>query len=40
MDRRKVLLIGWDAADWEHTNLLLEGGLMPTPDNLINWGHE
>jgi predicted AlkP superfamily phosphohydrolase/phosphomutase/tetratricopeptide (TPR) repeat protein len=38
MDRRKVLLIGWDAADWEHITLLLEEGLMPTLDSLINRG--
>src|SRR2546430_8341636 len=36
--RRKVLLIGWDAADWEHINPLLEEGLMPTLDALINRG--
>jgi predicted AlkP superfamily phosphohydrolase/phosphomutase/tetratricopeptide (TPR) repeat protein len=35
---RKVLLIGWDAADWEHINPLLEEGLMPTLDGLINRG--
>ena len=34
----KVLLIGWDAADWEHINPLLEEGLMPTLDALINRG--
>jgi len=28
--RRKVLLIGWDAADWEHITSLLEEGLEPT----------
>jgi predicted AlkP superfamily phosphohydrolase/phosphomutase/tetratricopeptide (TPR) repeat protein len=36
--RRKVLLIGWDAADWEHINPLLEEGWMPTLDDLINRG--
>jgi predicted AlkP superfamily phosphohydrolase/phosphomutase/tetratricopeptide (TPR) repeat protein len=36
--RRKVLLIGWDAADWEHITPLLEEGLMPTLDSLINRG--
>jgi predicted AlkP superfamily phosphohydrolase/phosphomutase/tetratricopeptide (TPR) repeat protein len=35
---RKVLLIGWDAADWEHITPLLEEGLMPTLDSLINRG--
>jgi predicted AlkP superfamily phosphohydrolase/phosphomutase/tetratricopeptide (TPR) repeat protein len=38
MDRRKVLLIGWDAADWEHITPLLEEGLMPTLDDFINHG--
>ncbi len=36
--KRKVLLIGWDAADWEHINPLLEEGLMPALDGLINRG--
>ncbi len=36
--KRKVLLIGWDAADWEHITPLLEEGLMPTLDALINRG--
>ncbi len=36
--RRKVLLIGWDAADWEHIHPLLDAGLLPTLDGLINRG--
>ena len=28
--KRKVLLIGWDAADWEVITPLLEEGLMPS----------
>jgi predicted AlkP superfamily phosphohydrolase/phosphomutase/tetratricopeptide (TPR) repeat protein len=36
--KRKVLLIGWDAADWEHINPLIEQGLMPTLDKIINNG--
>ncbi len=36
--RRKVLLIGWDGADWEHINPLLEEGLLPTLEALINRG--
>ncbi len=36
--KRKVLLVGWDAADWEHITPLLEEGLMPTLDSLINRG--
>jgi predicted AlkP superfamily phosphohydrolase/phosphomutase/tetratricopeptide (TPR) repeat protein len=38
MRSRKVLLIGWDAADWEHITPLLEEGLMPTLDAFINRG--
>jgi predicted AlkP superfamily phosphohydrolase/phosphomutase/tetratricopeptide (TPR) repeat protein len=38
MASRKVLLIGWDAADWEHINPLLEEGVMPTLDAFINRG--
>jgi predicted AlkP superfamily phosphohydrolase/phosphomutase/tetratricopeptide (TPR) repeat protein len=36
--QRRVLLIGWDAADWEHITPLLEEGLMPTLDEFINRG--
>jgi predicted AlkP superfamily phosphohydrolase/phosphomutase len=36
--RRKVLLIGWDGADWEHINPLLEEGLLPTLEAFINRG--
>jgi predicted AlkP superfamily phosphohydrolase/phosphomutase/tetratricopeptide (TPR) repeat protein len=35
---KKVLLIGWDAADWKIINPLLDGGLMPTLDDFINHG--
>jgi predicted AlkP superfamily phosphohydrolase/phosphomutase/tetratricopeptide (TPR) repeat protein len=35
---KKVLLIGWDAADWKIINPLLDQGLMPTLENLINHG--
>lgn len=38
MSKRKVLLIGWDAADWEHINPLIEEGLMPTLEAFINRG--
>src|ERR1039457_813330 len=34
----KVLLIGWDSADWKIINPLLEAGLMPALDQLINQG--
>ena len=35
---KKVLLIGWDAADWKVINPLLDQGLMPTLDAFINHG--
>src|ERR1700722_13923741 len=35
---KKVLLIGWDAADWKIANPLLDQGLMPTLDDFINHG--
>jgi predicted AlkP superfamily phosphohydrolase/phosphomutase/tetratricopeptide (TPR) repeat protein len=35
---KKVLLIGWDAADWKVINPLLDQGLMPTLDEFINDG--
>ncbi len=35
---KKVLLIGWDAADWKVMNPLLDQGLMPTLDDFINHG--
>ncbi|HEY2799216.1 MAG TPA: alkaline phosphatase family protein [Chthoniobacterales bacterium] len=36
--KRKVLLIGWDAADWEVITPLLDEGLMPSLEGLINRG--
>jgi predicted AlkP superfamily phosphohydrolase/phosphomutase/cytochrome c-type biogenesis protein CcmH/NrfG len=35
---KKVLLIGWDAADWKVINPLLDQDLMPTLDDFINHG--
>ena len=34
----RVLLIGWDAADWEHMEPLLARGDMPTLQALLNRG--
>lgn len=34
----KVLLIGWDSADWKIINPLLEAGQMPTLDQFITEG--
>ncbi|MEM7453784.1 MAG: alkaline phosphatase family protein [Planctomycetota bacterium] len=36
--RKKILLIGWDAADWEHINPLLDQGLLPHLESFINTG--
>lgn len=36
--RNKVLLIGWDGADWEHITPLLDQGLLPGLEALINRG--
>ncbi|MGI8966944.1 MAG: alkaline phosphatase family protein [Limisphaerales bacterium] len=35
---QKILLIGWDAADWKIINPLLDAGLMPTLEKFINTG--
>jgi predicted AlkP superfamily phosphohydrolase/phosphomutase/tetratricopeptide (TPR) repeat protein len=34
----RVLLIGWDAADWEHINPMLERGELPALQSLIDEG--
>ena len=36
--KRKLLLIGWDAADWKIINKLIEKGQMPTLKKLISDG--
>jgi len=36
--KRKVLLIGWDAADWKVINPMIEAGEMPALEGLINNG--
>ena len=35
---KKVLLIGWDAADWKLINPLVDQGLMPTLNDFIDHG--
>lgn len=35
---RKVLLIGWDAADWKVITPLLDAGKMPNLERLVNGG--
>ena len=36
--KKKFLLIGWDAADWEHINPMLDQGLLPNLEKFINEG--
>ena len=36
MKKNKVLLIGWDAADWGIINPLMDNGLMPTLNKLVD----
>ena len=38
MSARRLLLIGWDGADWRFTNPLLDAGLMPALEGLIERG--
>ncbi len=38
MKKRKVLLIGWDAADWKIINPLMDSGQMPALESLVNNG--
>lgn len=35
---KKVLLLGWDAADWKIISPLLDAGLMPSLESLLNRG--
>lgn len=35
---KKVLLIGWDAADWKIISPLMDAGHMPTLEKLVNGG--
>jgi tetratricopeptide (TPR) repeat protein/predicted AlkP superfamily pyrophosphatase or phosphodiesterase len=36
--KRKLLVIGWDSADWKVINPLLDQGLMPNLERMINEG--
>lgn len=38
MSKKKILVIGWDGADWKAINPLIEKGLMPHTEKLINEG--
>ena len=35
---KKLLLVGWDAADWKVINPLLDAGLMPALEKIVNKG--
>src|SRR2546423_1536131 len=35
---RRLLLVGWDAGDWQVIHPLVDAGLMPTLERLINAG--
>ena len=35
---KKLLWIGWDGADWEHINPMLDAGLLPTLKQFVNQG--
>ncbi|NOQ26234.1 MAG: tetratricopeptide repeat protein [Bacteroidales bacterium] len=37
-NKKKVLLIGWDAADWKVINPLMDAGQMPALESLVNQG--
>ena len=36
--KKKVLLVGWDAADWKVIHPLMDSGLMPTTSRLVDSG--
>lgn len=38
MESRKLLLVGWDGADWRLINPLLDAGQMPALESLVNRG--
>lgn len=38
MGKKKVLLVGWDAADWKIISPLVDAGQMPALESLINNG--
>jgi predicted AlkP superfamily phosphohydrolase/phosphomutase/tetratricopeptide (TPR) repeat protein len=38
MNKKKILLIGWDGADWKYINPLLDAGLMPNLQKLVEGG--
>ena len=35
---KKVLVVGWDAADWKTITPLMDAGLMPSLESLVNRG--
>ena len=38
MTKKRLLLVGWDSADWKLINPLMDSGAMPTLEQLVNSG--
>jgi predicted AlkP superfamily phosphohydrolase/phosphomutase/predicted Zn-dependent protease len=38
MTKKRLLLVGWDSADWKLINPLMDAGAMPTLEKLVNSG--
>ena len=38
MTRKRLLLVGWDSADWKLINPLMDAGTMPVLEGLVNSG--
>ena len=38
MSKKRLLLVGWDSADWKLINPLMDTGAMPTLERLVNNG--
>jgi predicted AlkP superfamily phosphohydrolase/phosphomutase/tetratricopeptide (TPR) repeat protein len=36
--KRKVLLVGWDGADWDHITPMMDAGKLPVLESLVNRG--
>ena len=38
MTKKRLLLVGWDSADWKLINPLMDAGAMPALESLVNSG--
>jgi predicted AlkP superfamily phosphohydrolase/phosphomutase len=38
MTKKRLLLVGWDSADWKLINPLMDAGAMPALEGLVNSG--